>query len=173
MWSRSKPIRSLIVRCQIRFQDAIARGRLRVIEGAVAPPSAGEKLTRLASLGALSGELSDEQGRRDMRGSAGSTGGRDESSPGSIFERYCRALGHARHDLKIDVEGVDRLVLDGLNQFEARPRYVSIESGKVDFAALRAEMALMRDLRLQGGLRWLPTGDRARHRCRNRSARRD
>jgi FkbM family methyltransferase len=48
--------------------------------------------------------------------------------------------------LKVDIEGVDRLVLDGLKQFEARPRYVSIESEEVDFAELQAEMALLRYL---------------------------
>lgn len=48
--------------------------------------------------------------------------------------------------LKIDVEGVDRLVLEGVKRFDARPRYVSIESEKVDFSALCADVALLRAL---------------------------
>jgi len=35
----------LIAQCKLRFQDAIAHGRLRIIEGAIAPTSAGEKVT--------------------------------------------------------------------------------------------------------------------------------
>ena len=132
----------LIVQCKNRFQDAIARGRLRVIEGAVAPPSAGEKLTFYKSRRSVWGTI--EQARAERYAKLGYNGERIELPRIDIGEVY-RALG-IPHYLKIDVEGVDRLVLDGLNQFEARPRYVSIEFEKVDFAALQAEMALMRDL---------------------------
>src|SRR5215470_745629 len=34
----------LVAQCKIRFQDAMARGRLRIIEGAIAPPAIGEKV---------------------------------------------------------------------------------------------------------------------------------
>ena len=48
--------------------------------------------------------------------------------------------------LKIDVEGVDLLVLDSLYNMDARPKYVSIEFDKVDFGALEAELRTLSDL---------------------------
>jgi hypothetical protein len=48
--------------------------------------------------------------------------------------------------LKIDVEGVDLLVLASLGKLQARPQYVSIESEKVKFPALVGEMDLLESL---------------------------
>ena len=48
--------------------------------------------------------------------------------------------------LKVDVEGVDRLVVEELNAFEERPQYLSLESEKRDFDQLVAEMELLDSL---------------------------
>ena len=48
--------------------------------------------------------------------------------------------------LKIDVEGADHLVLEELKSFSNRPQYVSLESEKVDFNALEAELDLLKNL---------------------------
>jgi FkbM family methyltransferase len=133
----------LIAQCKIRFRDAIARGRLRVIEGAIAPTSAGEKVTFYrAPRRSIWGTIEEAWAERNTK--LGYISEKIELPRVDIGEVY-RSHGIPFY-LKIDVEGVDRLVLDGLKQFEARPRYLSIESEKVDFAELQAEMALLRDL---------------------------
>ena len=48
--------------------------------------------------------------------------------------------------LKIDVEGVDHVVLEALMMFKDRPRYISMESVKIDFDQLRLELDLLRNL---------------------------
>jgi FkbM family methyltransferase len=133
----------LVAQCKIRFGEAIARGRLCIVEGAIAPTSTGEKVTfyrnpRRSIWGTI------EQAWAERNTKLGYRSERIEIPRVDICEVY-RSHGIPYY-LKIDVEGVDRLVLDGLKQFEARPRYVSIESEKVDFAKLKAEMALLRDL---------------------------
>ncbi len=61
-----------------------------------------------------------------------------------IVEAY-RTFG-IPHYLKIDIEGADKLVLEGLREVNPRPHYVSMESEKVDFSALQAELLLLREL---------------------------
>jgi hypothetical protein len=48
--------------------------------------------------------------------------------------------------LKIDIEGADHVVLQGLQKCEGRPRYISMEAEKVDFALLVSELNTLRDL---------------------------
>jgi hypothetical protein len=48
--------------------------------------------------------------------------------------------------LKIDIEGADHLVLEELQEFNDRPRYVSMEAEKIDFARLTAELETLKDL---------------------------
>jgi FkbM family methyltransferase len=133
----------LVAECKIRFQEALACARLRLIEGAIAPPSAGKTVAFYKSTGNSAwGTIEAAWAKRNAR--LGYTSETIELPKVDIGEAY-RSFGIPFY-LKIDVEGVDRLVLDGLREFEARPRYVSIESEKVNFAGLRDEMALLRDL---------------------------
>ena len=48
--------------------------------------------------------------------------------------------------LKIDIEGSDLLCVSCLKDFESRPKYVSLESTKTSWKALRDEFALLEDL---------------------------
>jgi FkbM family methyltransferase len=48
--------------------------------------------------------------------------------------------------LKIDIEGMDMVALESLHALDDRPKYVSIESDKVSFRALREEFATLRQL---------------------------
>ncbi len=48
--------------------------------------------------------------------------------------------------LKIDIEGTDLLAIEGLSDFADRPKYLSIESDKESFRALRREISLMTSL---------------------------
>jgi FkbM family methyltransferase len=133
----------LVAQCKIHFQDAITSGRLRIIEGAIAPQSVGERVTfyRNPSI-SVWGTVEKAWAERNAR--LGHSSEEIELPRVEITEVY-RALGIPFY-LKIDVEGIDSLVLKGLKQFEARPRYISIESEKVDFVKLQAEMASLRDL---------------------------
>jgi FkbM family methyltransferase len=133
----------LVARCKERFRDALESGRLHIVEGAIAPQSAGETVTfysntRKTVFGTIDGAWAE----RNAKSGYGSE--RIELPRIDIGEVY-RRFGIPFY-IKIDVEGVDRLVLDGLRQFAARPRYVSMESEKVDFSALEEELKLLRDL---------------------------
>src|SRR5262249_46281894 len=44
------------------------------------------------------------------------------------------------------VEGADQLVLEGLKQQPNRPQYISVESDKVDFGEVKAQLGLLREL---------------------------
>lgn len=52
--------------------------------------------------------------------------------------------------LKVDIEGADHLVLDGLHRLKDRPRYISIEAEAVDFKRLVAQLDALRDLGYHG-----------------------
>ena len=47
------------------------------------------------------------------------------------------------HYLKVDIEGADHICLRSLAEFAERPRFVSIESEKVDWHALESEFELL------------------------------
>lgn len=62
-------------------------------------------------------------------------------TPARLFEHF-----GIPYYLKIDVEGLDMLVLRGLHNFEDRPSYVSIESDATSFALLKQEFDLLQAL---------------------------
>ena len=128
--------------CRKRFQDALARGQLRLVEGAIAPPSAGERVSFYRNAISIWGTVDEAWARRNAR--QGYQSEIVEVRRVDITEAF-RSYGIPFY-LKIDVEGADRLVLEALRQFDARPRYVSIESEKVDFSVLCADLALFRSL---------------------------
>ncbi len=133
----------LIAQCKMRFRDAIAQNRVRIIEGAIAPPSVGDtvsfyKISQKSDWGTINGDWADRNAKL----------GFDSEKivlPRIDMGEVYRSYGIPFY-LKIDVEGVDKLVLENLKQFADRPRYLSIESEKVDFDALRADLGLLREL---------------------------
>lgn len=133
----------LVANGSIRFQEAIGRGRLHLISGAVAPSSAGEVVTFYANphktvWGTIMAEWST---RNDMLGHSSKL----IEVPRIDIAETCRLYGIPFY-LKIDVEGVDRLILEELKSFQDRPQYVSLESEKVEFAQLKSEMDLLNGL---------------------------
>jgi FkbM family methyltransferase len=48
--------------------------------------------------------------------------------------------------LKVDIEGADILCLEALKRFDAKPKYVSIESSKTSWKSLCGEFALLKTL---------------------------
>ena len=47
---------------------------------------------------------------------------------------------------KVDIEGADKLCLEGLLEAAAAPQFVSLESNRTDFSELRREFAILREL---------------------------
>jgi FkbM family methyltransferase len=133
----------LVADASHRFRDSIAGGRLHLIAGAIAPASAGEKVIFYVNpdksvWGTI---VPDWSSRNEMLGYSSR---RIEVPRVDIAEVY-RKYG-APFFLKIDVEGVDRLVLEELKSVENRPQYVSLESEKVDFDQLERDMELLKSL---------------------------
>jgi FkbM family methyltransferase len=133
----------LVERASQRFADAVASGRLHLIHGAVAPAAAGDKIIFYQNPGQpVWGTTKAEwAGRNAQLGFP---------SHQTVVDRIDMADVYRCHGvpfyLKVDVEGVDRLVLEELKSFPERPQYVSLESEKVDFSELKAEMELLRSL---------------------------
>jgi len=133
----------LVASCKVRFQDALAQGRLRIIDGAIAPATAGEKVTFYKNPSSIWGTIEADWAQRNAN--AGLQSHRIEVNRIDAVEIY-RSHGVPFY-LKIDIEGADLLMLEALKQLEQRPQYVSIESEKVDFSALEQEMHLLRELK--------------------------
>lgn len=129
--------------CRARFERAITSGQLRVIEGAIAPSSAGHSVTFYRNLRAsIWGTVDAAWAERNAKeGFESETIELPRVDIGDVYRKFGIPFY-----LKVDIEGVDRLALSALKQFEARPRYISIESEKVDFDELCAELSLLRDL---------------------------
>jgi FkbM family methyltransferase len=127
----------LVAHCKARFQGAIAGQRLRIVEGALAPEAAGERIVFYRNLqksdwGTIDPrwvERNEKFGTRSVKIEVGRV---------DIAEMF-RTHGIPFY-LKIDIEGADHLVLDELGRFEDRPRYISMEAEKADFSQFVAEL---------------------------------
>ena len=129
----------LVAHCSRRFSDAIADGRLHIVEGAIAPPSAGPTVTFYRNAMSIWGTIDDEWVTRNEKIGFGST----TVEVGRVDVADAFATHGVPYFLKIDIEGADTLVLDALQAFEARPQYVSIESEKVHFPDLVRELEML------------------------------
>jgi FkbM family methyltransferase len=129
--------------CKDRFRSAIASGQLRIVEGVIAPRGSCEQVEFFRNTG------------NSVWGTANSDWARRNANFGFASENILlkriditnayRTFGIPYY-LKVDIEGSDKLVLEGLMEFDSRPNYVSIESEKVDFTALQAEISLLQKL---------------------------
>ena len=134
---------ALIEECKIRFRDAIARGRLQIIEGAIAPASVGNVVTFYMNPNSVWGTIETAWVLRNKQLGSPSSGVLKVNRV-DISETF-RKFGIPFY-LKIDVEGVDRIVLGTVEGFAERPQYLSVESEKVSFADLKAELDLLEQL---------------------------
>ena len=133
----------LIEECRLKFRDELEVGRLHIVEGAIAPPSAGDTVTfyrnpRASIWGTIEPDWADRNAARGFESEAIQLPRIDVPD---VFARF-----GVPHYVKIDVEGVDILVLDALREFPERPNYLSIESEKVDFDELIKEFDLLERL---------------------------
>jgi FkbM family methyltransferase len=133
----------LIAQCERKFRDEIAQGTLRIVEGAIASEAAGGHLTFYRNVQkSVWGTIEASWADRNRRLGTESVG---IDVPRVDIASSLRTYGMPYY-LKIDIEGADRLVLQALRACDERPRYVSIEAEKVDFAELTDTISALSSL---------------------------
>jgi len=133
----------LVAYCKNRFREAIACQRLRIVEGAIAPEAAGERIVFYRNLQNSDwGTIDEKWVERNEK--LGTRSIKIDVARVDIAEVFC--THGIPFYLKIDIEGADHVVLDALRRFEDRPTYISIEAEKVDFARLETELDALRRL---------------------------
>lgn len=123
------------------FRDAIDAGQFTLLEGAVTDATGDVTFYRNEEKTQF-GTLNPDWRRRNA------LIGRDQEAVIVRTTDFADALSRfgAPHYLKIDIEGSDHLCLEALRDVDAVPDYVSIESEKVNWQALQAEVALLQSL---------------------------
>lgn len=134
----------LVVANTRRFADAIADGRLTIVEGAIVDPDhEGDTITfYLDDRKSVWGTTRRDWAARNSR--LGSTW-RAVTVPTIDLKAVLARHPHALY-AKIDIEGADQAVLRTLATAGSPPTYVSIESDKVDLDAVVAEIDLLASL---------------------------
>ena len=130
----------LAAAARAKFADAIANGRLVIVDKAIADAPGRVTLHRNAR--SVWNTLdANWAARNELRG--------HHSQPIEIeattLPDVIREHGVPFY-LKIDIEGMDMAALASLEAVESRPKYVSIESDKCSFRALRQELATLNRL---------------------------
>lgn len=132
----------LVQHCRVRFSDAVASGRLVIVDGAVSPGIAStvpfyENL-RETEWGTLN---RDWVARNRQRG-----------APSKMVEvkrvdltEYFRQYGMPFY-LKIDIEGSDLAAVSSVKALEDRPQFISIETEINRFSRALGEIELLRSL---------------------------
>jgi FkbM family methyltransferase len=132
--------------CRARFAEAIADQRLTLVEGAIVDPDTHGSEPTIKFYRNLDysvwGTVNPDWASRNENLRT-----RNEiiEVRAIRFSECLREYGIPYY-MKIDIEGVDTVCLKALQEFEARPDYVSIESEKVDFNKLRGEFGLLERL---------------------------
>lgn len=126
-----------------RFAAAIAEGRLTIVNKALVAPSYGQsEITFYQSTNSVWGTVDPLWADRNTRLGASSVAITVKTtSMGDLLAEF-----GVPYFVKLDIEGMDMVGLEGLSAAEARPAYVSIESEKDSFKALRREFAVLREL---------------------------
>lgn len=130
----------LVRSCRDRFAPEIADGRFEIVEGAIqagGSPTVTFYRHPISSWGTTNGEWVQ---RNTVHGESNAV-----EVPAVDFSDALRKHGMP-HYLKIDIEGSDRVCLQALRQFAARPAYVSLEAEKKRFQDLIAEFDLLEAL---------------------------
>jgi FkbM family methyltransferase len=127
-----------------RFSDAIEKGRLVIVEGAiVAPDAAGSMADTIAfyenSDLSVWGTINRSWAERNER-----LGHKSKviEVPVTDLEKAIVEYGMPYY-MKIDIEGCDMICLRTLEKFRVRPCYISFESDKTSVAAIRSEIDLL------------------------------
>jgi FkbM family methyltransferase len=127
----------LVNQCKVRFSNALASGQLQIVEGAIASSLSGSSVTFYKNDAAtILGTIDSDWAKRNAQGGYYS---KEVKVNRVEMAEVFRNFGIPFY-LKIDAKGADAFVLDSLRYFSDRPKYISIESEKVDFAQLKHEL---------------------------------
>ena len=134
----------LIEYCKSRFLEAIERGRLIIVEGAIVEQQFGETAGRTVRFyknleNSVWGTMNDTWAHKNEKLG---THYRIVEVNAVDFTECLKKYGIPYY-MKIDIEGSDTICLRSLLGFERKPSYISIESDKVIFEGLREELNLL------------------------------
>jgi FkbM family methyltransferase len=132
--------------CRSRFETAIEAGRLTIVEGAIAVPG----VSRVTFYKPLLTEpldltLMGSTDPRWLRSKVGRTPVAEVAVPAVDFAASIARFGMPVY-MKIDIEGADRLCLEGLTGFDEAPRWLSLEAEREHLGLLRIEFDLLERL---------------------------
>jgi len=114
--------------CRRRFADAIADGRLTLLNVAITW-KAGDVTFYVNRMNSKWSSIHLDWARRGSKGYDAVT------VPGCRLQDIVAEHGVPRY-LKIDIEGADKVALESIWAFPARPRFVSVEGGGEGFLTL-------------------------------------
>lgn len=133
----------LFARCRARFQDAIAAGRLFLHHGAIVEDDRAETVRFFKNTrNSVWGTTVRAWAERNAGLGAASV---EIEVPAVDFAKLIADHG-CPYYLKIDIEGMDRVCLAKLRGTPLRPKFVSIESEKVNYCDLVKEFDLFQEL---------------------------
>ena len=137
----------LIEYCKSRFLEAIERGRLIIVEGAIVEQQSDETAGRTVKFyknleNSVWGTVNDAWARRNER--LGTHNHIVEVK--AIDFTKCLEKYGVPYYMKIDIEGSGTICLKSLLGFGLKPSYISVESEKVIFERLREELSLLQRL---------------------------
>lgn len=141
----------LVQYCRIHFRNALAGGKLTIVEGAIVDVSkldAHKESIRFYKNAVISvwGTIYDTWAYRN----------KCHGAPSQIIEvktvdfRACVDRYGVPYYMKIDIEGADVICLEALRHFGVKPDYISIESEKAVFSKLEQEFNVLTDLGYPG-----------------------
>ncbi len=133
--------------CRSKFKKEVESGKLIIVEGAVVPDAqlaiGTEKIKFYKNLNnSVWGTVCEEWAQRNERSNTQSIV--VEVVPINFFA--CLKKFGVPHYMKVDIEGMDLLCIEMLAKFKNRPDYISLESEKVVFSKLQAELKLLESL---------------------------
>ena len=124
---------------QQRFAAAIAEGRLNLVNKALVDSSQPAEITFYQSSNSVWGTVDPLWAERNRRLGAESVAITVKTTTmGALLAEF-----GVPYFVKLDIEGMDLIGLEGLGDADARPAYVSIESEKDSFKTLRREFAVL------------------------------
>jgi len=126
----------LVERCRRRFAAETATGRLVIVPGAIAPVGSPPTVTFYRNVKSVWGTISADWAERNAKLFRGST----PITVPTVDFGDCIARFGVPQFMKVDVEGVDGLVIETACALEDGPLYLSMESEKVDFDQLVSDV---------------------------------
>jgi FkbM family methyltransferase len=131
----------LVQQAEHRFADALAGGRLEIVQGAITRLPGDTATFYVHSTVSEWGTIYEDWVARNERLMGGSESIR---VPNVDFAATLRRTGVPAF-MKVDIEGADTICLETLHDFATRPRYVSIESSQ-RLKGFRRDLMLLHDL---------------------------